>query len=120
MIKLYCNKKGEDNMTIIGEKFKVLVTNPIGSQLDTNNNIVFKVNYGIVDGVLDANGEPQYAYILGEEKPLDVFEGHLVAIVHRLNDFENKWIISNYHLSKEEIYNQISFIEGFFNVEIIL
>ena len=78
------------------------------------------VNYGIVEGVLDANGEPQYAYILGEEKPLDVFEGHLVAIVHRLNDFENKWIISNYHLSKEEIYNQISFIEGFFNVEIIL
>ena len=92
-------------MTILGEKFKVHITNPIGSCLDTNNNVIFKVNYGIVDG---------------EDKPIDTFEGYLVAIVHRVNDVENKWVISNYHLSKEEIYEKISFIEGFFNIEIIL
>jgi len=107
-------------MTILGEKFKVHITNPIGSCLDTNNNVIFKVNYGIVDGVIDASGEPQYAYVLDEDKPIDTFEGYLVAIVHRVNDVENKWVISNYHLSKEEIYEKISFIEGFFNIEIIL
>ena len=107
-------------MTILGEKYKVIITNPIGSRLDTNNKVVFKVNYGIVEGVLDASGEPQYAYVLDADEPIESFEGHLVAIVHRVNDVENKWIISNYHLSKEEIYEKISFIEGFFNIEIIL
>jgi len=107
-------------MTILGKKYKVIVTNPIGSSLDTNEDIIFKVNYGIVDGVLDAAGENQEAYILGVDKPLNSYEGRLIAIIHRTNDIENKWVISNFHYSKEEIAKQVDFLEKFFNIEIII
>ena len=107
-------------MSILGEKYRVIVTKPIGSRHDSNPDIIYKVNYGIVEGVLDASGEPQEAYILGVDEELDTFEGRLIAICHRTNDTENKWIISNFHLTKEEILEQISFIESYFNVEIIV
>ena len=107
-------------MTILGEKYRVIVSNPIGSELDTNNNIIFEVNYGYVEGVIDAEGERQEAYILGINKPIHSFEGRLVAIIHRTNDIGNKWVISNNHYSKEEIEKQVSFMEKYFNIEIII
>jgi len=107
-------------MSIIGDKFKVCVTHPIGSIFESNENIIFKVNYGEIEGVLDAEGNPQKAYILGVDEPVSEYEGRLIAIVHRTNDLENIWVISNFHYSKEEIKNAIDFMEKYFNIEVIV
>ena len=40
------------------------------------------------------DGEAQDAYVLGAEEPLERFEGVVIAIYHRTNDVEDKWIVS--------------------------
>lgn len=36
------------------------------------------------------DGEEQDAYVLGVTKPLNEFEGVILAIIHRINDVEDK------------------------------
>ena len=105
---------------IIGETYKVIVDTPVGSTNPDYPDIVYEVNYGRVDGVLAADNEEQYAYILGVKEPIEEFEGTLIAIIHRLNDVENKWVIANRPYTKEEIYEQIAFMEKYFKVEVLM
>lgn len=107
-------------MSILGHKYRVLIKHPIGSELEDNPDIKFEVNYGIVENEYDALGNPQEAYVLGIDRPLPFFDGRLIAIIHRTNDVENKWVISNIHYTKEEILEQVSFLEKYFNVEVII
>lgn len=67
------------------------------------------------------DGEFQDAYILGIDQPLNTFEGKVIAIVHRLNDIEDKLIIvkDGESYSDEEILNLINFQEQYFNIKII-
>ncbi len=62
------------------------------------------------------DGEQQDVYVFGTEKPIETFEGKVIAIYHRYNDVEDKWIVSidgkNY--SDEEILKAISFQERYF------
>lgn len=105
---------------IIGERYKVVVDRPIGSTHPDFPDIVYEVNYGYVDGIIAADGEEQDAYVLGIDEPIEEFEGILIAIVHRINDVENKWVIANKYLTKDEIYNKISFMEKYFKIEILM
>jgi len=38
------------------------------------------------------DGEEQDAYILGVEEPLNEFTGKIIAIIHRNDDIEEKWV----------------------------
>ena len=105
---------------IIGEKYKVIIDRPIGSTHPDYPDIVYEVNYGYIDGILAADGEQQDAYVLGPTDVIEEFEGTLIAIIHRLNDVENKWVIANKSYTKEEIYKQIEFMEKYFKVEVLM
>ena len=52
------------------------------------------MNYGYVADVLAADNEWQDAYIFGVTEPVEVFEGDVVAVIHRLNDVEDKWVVA--------------------------
>jgi inorganic pyrophosphatase len=104
---------------IIGEKFTVIIDRPIGSTHPDNDDVVYEVNYGYIEGIIAPDGEEQDAYVLGVDEPIEEFTGTLIAIIHRLNDVENKWVISNKKYSKEEIYEQVKFVEKYFKVEIL-
>jgi len=105
---------------IIGETYKVIIDRPIGSTHPDYPDIVYQVNYGYIEGILAADGEQQDAYVLGVDNTITEFEGKLIAIIHRLNDVENKWVISNKEYSKEEIYSQVEFMEKYFKVEVLM
>jgi inorganic pyrophosphatase len=47
-----------------------------------------------VPSALAGDGEEQDAYILGVDKPVDSFDGVVVAILHRENDVEDKWVVA--------------------------
>ena len=42
---------------------------------------------------LSPDGEEFDAYILGVDKPLDQFEGICIAVIHRLNDKDDKLVV---------------------------
>ena len=68
------------------------------------------------------DGEEQDAYVLGVDEPISEFVGRVVAVIHRLNDVEDNWVVApeNKAFSKDEIADLVAFQEKFFDVEIFL
>ena len=107
---------------MLGKIVKVIVDRPLGSHHPNYEDLVYPVNYGYVEGTIAPDGEEQDAYILGINEPIGEYEGKIIAIVHRLNDIEDKWVVApkGAHYTKEEIAKQIEFQEKFFKSEIIM
>ena len=107
---------------MLGKIVKVIVDRPLGSHHPNYTDIVYRVNYGYIENIIAPDGEEQDAYILGIDKPISEYIGRVIAIVHRLDDIEDKWIVApeGMHYSKDEIIKQIEFQEQFFKYEIIM
>lgn len=107
---------------MIGKIVKVLVDRPMGSYHPEHKDIYYPVNYGYIPGILAADGEEQDAYILGVNEPLKEFTGRVIAMVHRMDDVEDKWVVApeNTYFTKEEIMGQVDFQEKYFQTEIYL
>ena len=90
---------------------------PLGSFHPRHKNIYYPINYGYVKGILAGDGAEQDVYILGEDKPLSTFTGRVIAVYHRYNDNEDKWIVASEgnDFSDDEILCQIEFQEKFFD-----
>ena len=105
---------------MIGKIVTVVVDRPLGTFHPTHKDILYTVNYGYVPGVFANDGEEQDAYVLGVNKPIEQFVGKVVAIIHRLDDVEDKWVVAPQEatLTQEEILKQVHFQERFFTVEV--
>lgn len=82
---------------------------------------LFEVNYGFIPKTLAPDGKELDAYVLKVDKPLEKFSGRVVAIIHRLNDDDDKLIVipDNETITDEEINKLTNFQEQFFKHEII-
>ena len=107
---------------MIGNIVKVIVDRPLGSVHPKHNDLIYTVNYGYVPGIIAPDGEEQDAYILGVDEPIDEFVGKVIAIIHRLNDIEDKWVVApeGKYFTKKEIGNLVAFQEKFFDIEIVM
>ena len=79
---------------MLGKIVKVTVDRPLGSRHPSYDDIIYPINYGYVKGIIAPDGEEQDAYILGVDKPIKEYTGKIIAIVHRLNDVEDKWVVA--------------------------
>ncbi len=104
----------------IGHHVTVTVDRPLGSSHPKYPDMQYPVNYGYVKGVMAADGEEQDAYVIGVEEPVKEFTGILIAIIHRQDDVEDKWVVAPIGKSytKEEILRQVAFQEKYFHIEI--
>ena len=107
---------------MIGAIVKVVVDRPLGSHHPKHEDIVYPVNYGFIPGVIAPDGEEQDAYILGIHEPVREFEGRVIAILHRLDDVEDKWVVApeGMTFSKHEIEQLTHFQEQYFDSEMIV
>ena len=107
---------------MLGKIVKVTVDRPLGSHHPNYEDLIYPINYGYVEGIIAPDGEEQDAYILGINNPVNEYTGKIIAIVHRLDDVEDKWVVAPETASytKEEIIKQIEFQEKFFKYEIIM
>lgn len=82
---------------------------------------IYPVNYGYVPNTIGGDGEELDCYILGEYKPLKEYKGKCIAIIHRLNDNDDKLIIvpENKSFSNNEIQVLTEFQEQYFESEIL-
>lgn len=92
----------------------------MGTVHPTHEDIYYPINYGYVKGVIAPDGEEQDAYILGLDCAVDEFTGKLIAVIHRYDDVEEKWVVApeNMHFTEAEIREQVKFQEQFFRTEI--
>lgn len=107
---------------IIGRRVSVTVDRPLGSTHPNHPDLIYPINYGYIESLIAPDGEEQDVYILGIDKPIEKFEGIVVAVIHRFDDIEEKWVVApeNVHFSKDEISEAVEFQERFFKTEIIM
>ena len=105
---------------MIGKIVTVVVDRPLGSRHPKHKDIVYPVNYGYIPGIIAPDGEEQDAYILGVDEPVAEFQGRVVAIIHRFDDVEEKWVVApeNRSFTEEEIMAQVAFQEQYFYTQI--
>lgn len=105
-----------DYSHIIGTVVKGTVDRPLGTSHPRHPEMIYPINYGYVDGVYANDGAEQDVYVLGTDKPLENFEGKVIAVWHRFDDVEDKWIVSinGEDIAEEKILGDISFQEQFF------
>lgn len=107
---------------MIGDIVTVTVDRPKGTFHPKHKDIFYPVNYGYIKGIMAPDGEEQDAYILGVSEAVKEFTGKIIAVIHRLDDVEDKWVVApeNMSLTQAEIMEQVKFQEQYFKSEIIL
>lgn len=96
------------------------IDRPMGSK-HPKHGFIYPVNYGYIPNTLSGDGEELDCYILGIHEPLETFTGKCIAIIHRINDNDDKLIIvpEGRKFTDEEIRVLTEFQEKFFECRII-
>ena len=105
---------------MIGSTVRVVIDRPLGTCHPKHKDIWYPVNYGYIPGIMAPDGEEQDAYILGVNDPVSEFTGRVIAVIHRFDDVEEKWVVAPEGLTftKEEIMEQVAFQEQYFRTEV--
>lgn len=113
------NENEAENITL-GAAVTIKMDRPIGTEHPKHPGLIYPVNYGYVPGLIAPDGEEQDAYVLGVDVPLTEFTGRLIAIIHRFDDVEEKWVLApeGMTFTKEEIREAVHFQEQYYHTEI--
>jgi inorganic pyrophosphatase len=95
----------------------VTMDRPLGTCHPKHPDMVYPVNYGYVEGIPAPDGDWQDAYVLGITEPVEAFTGELIAVIHRRDDVEDKWVVvpEGLRLTEAEIRRQTLFQERYFD-----
>ena len=109
-----------NNIDFLDKTLQVKIDKPLGSKHPTYD-FIYPVNYGYVQNTIDDDSKKIDCYILGVYKPLKEYKGKCIAIIHRLNENNDKLIITpeNKYFSDREIHVLTEFQEQYFKSKII-
>ena len=101
-----------------------IVTVNIDRKLGTlhpKHGFMYMLNYGYIPNTISGDGEELDAYIVGVYEPVEEFEGHVIAIIHRTNDDDDKLVVvpESKNYTNEQIRALTEFQERSFESEII-
>lgn len=108
------------NEEYLGKILKVKIDRPLGSK-HPKHGFEYPINYGYIPNTISGDGEELDCYVLGIDYPIKEYEGKCIAIVHRLNDDDDKLIIvpEGKEYTDDEIIKATYFQEQYFKSEII-
>lgn len=103
----------------IGKLIRVEIDRQLGSR-HPEFGYTYPINYGFLPGIQSGDGEELDAYVMGVTHPLQSFEGRCIAVIHRLNDRDDKLVIvpDGVGFSDEQIREATYFQERFFEIDI--
>lgn len=82
---------------------------------------IYPINYGYIPNTISGDNEELDSYILGVYEPVEEFTGKCIAIIHRIENNDDKLIVvpENSNFSNQEIRVLTAFQERFFESIII-
>ena len=108
------NKLIKTNIDYINKTIYAKIDRPLGSKpIKEHPDFIYEVNYGYIPNTISGDGEELDCYILGINEPINEFKGKCIAIVHRINEDDDKLILvpEIINLSSDEIEKLIYFSE---------
>ena len=109
-----------NNIDFLDKTLEVTIDRPLGSK-HPKHGFIYPINYGYVPNTISGDGEELDCYLLGVFEPVDEYTGKCIAVIHRINDDDDKLVISpdSREFSNSEIDALTEFQERFFEHEII-
>lgn len=105
----------------LGKTVHIGIDRPIGYVHHKGEyDLVYPINYGYIPGVLGGDGEEMDVYLLGVDAPVKEFDAHIIAIVHREDDVEDKLVgvPEGMTFTAEEIAAMVHFQEQYYHSHI--
>lgn len=104
----------------LNKEVKVTIDRPKDSQY-SKYGFLYELNYGFVPDTKAPDGEEIDAYVIGVDEPLLEFEGRCIAVIHRLNDDDDKLVVVplGKTFTDEEIREKTHFQEQHLESEIV-
>ena len=98
----------------------VKIDRPLGTN-HPKHGFIYMLNYGYIPNTISGDGEELDAYVVGVFEQVEEFEGEFIAIIHRLNDDDDKLVVSpkNKEYSDDAIKAMTEFQERYFESIII-
>lgn len=109
-----------DNKEYIGKIVDVVMDRPLGS-LHPKHGFLYMANYGYIPNTVSGDGEELDAYVLGVFEPLEKFTGKVIAVIHRINDDDDKLVVvpEEKEYTNAQISALVEFQERWFDYEIL-
>ena len=104
----------------LGKELNIVIDRGLGSK-HPEYGFIYPVNYGYVPDTISGDGEELDCYLLGVFEPVKTYKGKCIAVVHRINDDDDKLIIvaENKEYSDDAINALIEFQERYFEHVIV-
>lgn len=104
----------------LGKVVTVTVDRPLGTK-HPKWGFEYLCNYGFIEGIVAPDGEELDAYVLNVNESLSKFTGKVVAIVHRLDNDDDKLVVipESQEIDDATIEKSTEFQEKFFKHQII-
>lgn len=109
-----------DNKKYVGRILEVKIDREFGSK-HLDYGFIYPINYGYVPNTISGDSEELDCYILGVFERIKYFTGKCIALIHRIDDNDDKLVIvpTNKNYSNEQIEALVEFQERFFKHIII-
>lgn len=109
-----------DAFCYLGKNVNIKIDRKLGSR-HPKHGFMYMLNYGFVPNTVSGDNEELDAYLIDEFEPVDEAVGKVIAVIHRVNDDDDKLVVSkngkNY--SDDAIRALTEFQEKYFESEII-
>jgi inorganic pyrophosphatase len=104
----------------LGKMVDVVCDRPLGTT-HPKHGYVYEANYGYVPDTIAPDGEALDAYYLGVTEPVQQTQGVCIAVIHRLNDDDDKLVVVpvGTTLTDEEIVTAVRFQEQWFETKVV-
>ncbi len=105
----------------LGKTVTVMIDRPLGSAHPKHPSLIYPTNYGYLPDVIGGDGEPQDAYLMGVDIPVQQYRGVVIGIIKRLNDCEDKLVVApeGMQFHQAEIAEAVRFQERYYQTRII-
>ena len=109
-----------NNSEYIGKIIDIKIDRTLGSK-HPKHGFIYPVNYGFIPNTISGEGEELDCYLLGIFEPVKQYKGKCIAIIHRINDNDDKLIIApeDKNYNDEAIEALVEFQEQYFKHIII-
>ena len=105
--------------SLLNKEVTIYIDRPIGTVHPLHPSLKYEVNYGHIKDLKAPDNEEQDVYVLDINEPINECTSKVIAIIHRLNDNEDKLVAANKDYSNEEIEKLVAFQEQYFKHTII-